>query len=121
MAGVLEDVRAEDFVEYFLFPKHNSVSSALEEINKKVSSYVKDYIWHKDPFFLKKVEVSENNGNPYKFNIFSLRLLPRHFLELGIPHLHGITHFGDNIEDEWFIVALLMRLTEEISGLVVRY
>lgn len=67
MAGVLEDVRAEDFVEYFLFPKHNSISSALDEVNKKVSSYVKDYIWHKDPFFLKKVESSENNGINFFF------------------------------------------------------
>jgi hypothetical protein len=67
MAGVLEDVRAEDFVEYFIFPNHNSVSSALDEINKKVSSYVKDYIWHKDPFFLNKVEGSENNGKLFKF------------------------------------------------------
>jgi hypothetical protein len=66
MAGVLEDVRAEDFVEYYIFPNHNSVSSALDEINKKVSSYVKDYIWHKDPFFLKKVEGSENNGKTAK-------------------------------------------------------
>jgi SGT1 protein len=117
MAGVLEDVRAEDFVEYFIFPNHNSVSSALDEINKKVSSYVKDYIWHKDPFFLKKVEGSENNGKIFKF---CFTLFTKEFLELGIPHLHGITHFGDNIEDEWFIVALLMRLTEEISDLVVR-
>lgn len=36
------------------------------------------------------------------------------------PHLYGITHYGDNIEDEWFIVFLLLHLTKEIEGLVVR-
>jgi hypothetical protein len=36
------------------------------------------------------------------------------------PHLHGVTHFGDNIEDEWFIVFLLRELTKEIDGLIAR-
>jgi hypothetical protein len=31
-----------------------------------------------------------------------------------------VTHFGDNIEDEWFIVFLLRELTKEIDGLVAR-
>jgi hypothetical protein len=62
MAGVLEDVRAEDFLEYFIFPTHNNLSSALAEINAKVNLYTKDYIWHKDPFFLKQVEPSENES-----------------------------------------------------------
>lgn len=83
MAGVLEDVRAEDFVEYFLFPKHKSISSALDEVNKKVSSYVKDYIWHKDPFFLKKVESSENNGIKLNKNVFNFITLRSIFFRVG--------------------------------------
>jgi len=121
MAGVLEDVRAEDFVEYFIFPKHNNLQSVLEEINSKVEPFIKNYIWHKDPFFLKKVETSDSNG---RIKIYNSQLFAYNFyilfLELSIPHLYGITHFGDNIEDEWFIVALLLRLTSEISDLVVR-
>jgi hypothetical protein len=45
-----------------------------------------------------------------------------YFLLLGpLPqHLYGSSHYGDNIEDEWFIVFLLLQLTKEIDGLVAR-
>lgn len=36
------------------------------------------------------------------------------------PHLHGITHYGDNIQDEWFIVALLFEISRQITGLIIR-
>lgn len=35
-------------------------------------------------------------------------------------HLYGITYFDDNIQDEWFVVALLFELTRRIDGLIVR-
>lgn len=35
-------------------------------------------------------------------------------------HFHGISHYGDNIEDEWFIVALLYEITRQIPNLIVR-
>lgn len=37
------------------------------------------------------------------------------------PHLYGVTHYGDNIEDEWFIVYLLKEITKEYPELVARY
>jgi hypothetical protein len=42
------------------------------------------------------------------------------FAELLPPHLYGSVNFGDNIQDEWFIVSLLFKLSREIPGLVVR-
>lgn len=36
------------------------------------------------------------------------------------PHLYGITHYGDNIEDEWFIVYLLQQITKEVTGSIAR-
>nr|CAD7397002.1 unnamed protein product [Timema cristinae] len=36
------------------------------------------------------------------------------------PHLYGATHYGENIEDEWFIVFLLLQLTKEIDDIVIR-
>lgn len=36
------------------------------------------------------------------------------------PHLHGLTFYGENIEDEWFIVDLLYKLTKLHKGLIVR-
>lgn len=41
-------------------------------------------------------------------------------LEKLQSHLYGITHFGDNIEDEWFVVFLLFQITKEVDGLIVR-
>ena len=38
----------------------------------------------------------------------------------GIPHLEGITNFGDNIEDEWLIVYLLYQLTRFDPDLVIK-
>ena len=35
-------------------------------------------------------------------------------------HLYGSTDYGDNVEDEWFIVFLLMELTKTIPGLVAK-
>lgn len=35
-------------------------------------------------------------------------------------HFHGLSHYGDNIEDEWFIVALIYELTRQIPNLIAR-
>ncbi|XP_064573482.1 protein ecdysoneless homolog [Zonotrichia leucophrys gambelii] len=35
-------------------------------------------------------------------------------------HLGGTTEFGDNVEDEWFIVYLLREITREFPGLAAR-
>lgn len=34
--------------------------------------------------------------------------------------LWGCARFGDTVDDEWLIVALLQRLTEAVSGIAVR-
>lgn len=36
------------------------------------------------------------------------------------PCLHGLTFFGENIQDEWFIVEILFHLTRIHPGLVAR-
>ncbi|KAJ1529564.1 hypothetical protein ONE63_006336 [Megalurothrips usitatus] len=111
MASALEVVQAEDFVEYYLFPQGLSDLRTKEEINESlrnvfslISCFASDhkgqYIWHKDPFNVAPVFGEEADPLP--------------------PHLHGTAHFGDNIEDEWFIVYLLLQLTKDIEGLVVR-
>lgn len=43
-----------------------------------------------------------------------------HNLGVGPPHLYGRTEFGDNVEDEWFIVFLLQQLTVAFEGLVAK-
>ncbi|XP_033743269.1 protein ecdysoneless homolog isoform X1 [Pecten maximus] len=97
----------EDVVEYFLFPtlpeslNKSEVKKYLEELLDSylafVSPLVVDYIWQNDPFSL----VATTEGD-----------LP--------AHLYGRTSFGDNIDDEWFIVYLLFKLTKQFSGLIAR-
>lgn len=36
------------------------------------------------------------------------------------PHIAGVTVVGDYLEDEWFIVYLLLSLTKDFPGLVCR-
>lgn len=35
-------------------------------------------------------------------------------------HLFGVTHYGDNILDEWFIVSLLFEISRQIEDVIVR-
>ena len=39
---------------------------------------------------------------------------------LGTPYLYGVTHYGENVEDEWLIVYLLRELTKTFRNLWVR-
>ena len=41
-------------------------------------------------------------------------------LGVGPPHLYGRTQYGENVEDEWFIVFLLQQLTIAFKGLVAK-
>jgi hypothetical protein len=62
MAGVLESVREDDFVEYYLFPfetediinanedKQEDVKVALSQVESIIRKYSQNYIWHKDSF-----------------------------------------------------------------------
>lgn len=62
MAGVLESVREEDFVQYYLFPleiediinaneeRQQDVKATLSHVESIVRKYSRNYIWHKDSF-----------------------------------------------------------------------
>lgn len=40
----------------------------------------------------------------------------------GVPaHIGGSTQFGENVEDEWFIVYLLLQITEAFPELAARW
>jgi hypothetical protein len=116
--NVLESVREDDFVEYYLFPPIDSrdekdqeiaLNRVLTQANRITEKYTQRYLWHKDEF---KLTVRTWISNSLIHDSENAEFLP--------PHLHGVTHFGDNIEDEWFIVFLLRELTKEIDGLVAR-
>ncbi|CAH1398496.1 unnamed protein product [Nezara viridula] len=112
---VLEIVREDDFVEYFLFSLDNfdeesatqtvlNLKSQVTDLTKKGSE---NYIWQKDEFV-----IIPRNTSTMPPIVDNEETLP--------PHLYGVTHYGENIEDEWFIVHLLVELTKNISGLIAR-
>ncbi|KAK0714316.1 SGT1 protein-domain-containing protein [Apiosordaria backusii] len=95
----------EDCVEYMLFiigEKSDDGLPSLEAVrkaaDKKLMELAKDYIWQREPF---KLETKIQKGS-------------------GLSYLHGTTHYGDNVEDEWLIVYLLRELTKSFPNLWVR-
>lgn len=36
-------------------------------------------------------------------------------------YLHGIVHYGENIEDEWFIVYLLLTFSKQCNDIFIRF
>lgn len=135
--NALKLVREDDFVEYFLFPTAAErllqpdrkdallencdvvlagLEALLAEVNTLAKEYCQRYIWHRDGF-----KVACRKGDvQQRLLIEAVNGHESDDEALLTPHLYGITHYGDNIQDEWFIVALLVHLTRRIPGLAVR-
>lgn len=76
--SLLESVREDDFVEYFLYPPIDStneideekiLNGILEKANKVIEKHTKNFLWHKDAFKLSvrtsifnKLNKDEKNG-----------------------------------------------------------
>ncbi|KAK4185293.1 SGT1 protein-domain-containing protein [Podospora australis] len=96
----------EDCVEYMLFVIGDKTTGGglpnLETVRKaadrKLDELAKDYIWQREPF---RLETRIQKGS-------------------GLSYLHGTTHYGDNVEDEWFIVYLLRELSKTFPNLWIR-
>ncbi|KAK4464228.1 protein ecdysoneless [Cladorrhinum samala] len=96
----------EDCVEYMLFILGNktdnnntpSLESVRKAAEKKLDELAKDYIWQREPF---RLETRIQKGS-------------------GVSYLHGTTHYGDNVEDEWLIVYLLRELSRAFPALWIR-
>uniref|UniRef100_A0A4W3GL82 Ecdysoneless homolog (Drosophila) n=1 Tax=Callorhinchus milii TaxID=7868 RepID=A0A4W3GL82_CALMI len=94
--------RLEDGVCYRLHlageprPSGETSQQRLEQILALLASPCGNYIWHNEPFNLTlRSSVGE------------------------VPaHIGGVTNFGDNVDDEWFIVYLIQRVSKEFPDLV---
>ncbi|KAF3763753.1 SGT1-domain-containing protein [Cryphonectria parasitica EP155] len=100
-----ERVLPDNCVEYMLFvleadAQAKNILSGLETVRRAAIELSKDltrgYIWQRDGFGLEM----KNEG--------------------GLHYLHGISDYGDSIEDEWLIVYMLRELTKQFSNLWVR-
>ena len=70
--------------------------SLVDEIEKVIFA---DHLWQWEPF-----KISHAEYHPRKSSV----------------HLCGKTKFGDNIDDEWFIVYALLQITKELKGCVAQ-
>ncbi|XP_037784120.1 protein ecdysoneless homolog [Penaeus monodon] len=103
----------EETIRYWLFPHLEDGTlmtdlEALEDLAAKllahVAVYTHQYIWNNESFTLKVKKEAPYDGTSGV---------------LG-PHIAGITVVGDYLEDEWFIVFLLLTLTKDFPELVCR-
>ena len=86
----------ETQVQFKIFIKidqnKENIDKTYESIIDFTESISSNYIWNNESFELKKPVKCESSSENYYF-------------------CHGICDFGDNIDDEWFIVYLLNSLT----------
>lgn len=87
----------ENAVKYKIFIKDGDSFVCDSSLEVRLANYlaflspiIEDFIWQKEPFCL---VIKPCKGD--------------------VPaHLHGKTKFGDNVDDEWFIVSLLFKLSQ---------
>ncbi|XP_053213483.1 protein ecdysoneless homolog [Panonychus citri] len=100
-------VLKDNTVHYCLYPDFSLISDESTHIDhlkdyivdcfNKLSDLLKDYLWHFEEFNLRPVDSSSDQ----------------------VAHIEGFTCYEDNVEDEWFIVYLLIKLTQLDSKLVI--
>uniref|UniRef100_A0A915KW42 Uncharacterized protein n=1 Tax=Romanomermis culicivorax TaxID=13658 RepID=A0A915KW42_ROMCU len=86
------EAKVENTVEYWIYPFKNTNS---DDILAFILSNSSSYIWHNEAF----------------------KLMQR---DLPVIHFYGSSNYGDNADDEWFIVHLLLQLSVKFSDLVIR-
>ncbi|XP_010249441.1 PREDICTED: protein ecdysoneless homolog [Nelumbo nucifera] len=86
----------------------NQLSSSFPSLHVQVldavSPYLSDYIWQHEAFNLSLSSIPK----------------PNCLCSSQIPHLHGKVRYGDNLEDEWFVVFLLFEITRRFPSVSVR-
>ncbi|XP_042042508.1 protein ecdysoneless homolog isoform X1 [Salvia splendens] len=92
----------DDTVFYSIYPDSCLSSSSAEDLHSlhlQILNYVQPltapYIWQHQPF--------------------SLSITPA-----PVPHLSGHLCFGDNLEDEWFVVHILFEISKRFPNLSIR-
>ncbi|XP_041473707.1 protein ecdysoneless homolog [Lytechinus variegatus] len=98
----------QNVVEYDLFTNNNFEGKSCKEIEICLQDFLDTCMVHLSPLLV-----------DYIWQRGSFKLTPVSSVSDSPPHLHGATDFGDNIDDEWFIVYLLHQLTLVMPELVI--
>ncbi|XP_010444516.1 PREDICTED: LOW QUALITY PROTEIN: protein ecdysoneless homolog [Camelina sativa] len=98
----------DDTVFFSIFPDSSLSPAALQSLHLEiidfVSPFTSPYIWQHEPFSL-SIALSSScacTDTP------------------TMPHLHGKLKYGDNLEDEWFAVFLLFRISAAFPSKSIR-
>eukprot|EP00755_Sulcionema_specki_P014289 Sspe_Gene.56269::Locus_30970_Transcript_1_1_Confidence_1.000_Length_1766::g.56269::m.56269 len=87
----------QDCVEYAIYPCETGED--LGVLRRKILAFAEEwvgaYVWHSECFAL------QEETDP-------------------LPHLHGRSHFGDCVEDEWYTVAILVAVSVRFPMVAVR-
>lgn len=126
------------------FSENNNKLTLIDEIKDSICKIAKiiseNYIWHNDKF-----QIFPKNLVAYKYSEYEgeyQRLFPiltifvfisllskfyiglinfiNFIIESEAFSFYGSLNYGENIEDEWFLVYILIELTKQITDLVVR-
>lgn len=100
------NLKFEDTIQCYFFSIQKLADlewvQLCKDLNETVSLLSQGYIWHRDEF---KITLPLHNDEEDK----------------DCPeHLISLTCFGDNLEDEWYIVHLLIELTKKYTNLIVK-
>ena len=102
-SGANDDDDLQDVLQmsvYDLTPESNRISQLqkLAQLTSDFNNHVEQshYLWH--------------SGYPPVFGIHVLQ---------DIPHLRAECRYGDNVNDEWMAIRLLMKLSQEYSTLAM--
>jgi len=85
----------EDTCQYWLYPAPDDISdgvSTLAQVFSHVNTWTRDYVWTRQ-----------------KFNLHLEKLPSEKWC------LSGKTYYGENVMDEWFIVAILLEITKKLN------
>eukprot|EP01027_Heterolobosea_sp_BB2_P019228 GEZU01027010.1.p1 GENE.GEZU01027010.1~~GEZU01027010.1.p1 ORF type:complete len:480 (-),score=117.29 GEZU01027010.1:375-1814(-) len=100
------------------FKKEVLLDALRRKYLNHVEKWTRDYIWQHDDFELQLDFNDEyEDSDPAKIRKQFRRRSEKE--KIKSAHLSGRTRFGDNIEDEWFIVFLLRDLTRQFKELTV--
>ncbi|XP_059307398.1 protein ecdysoneless homolog [Lycium ferocissimum] len=81
-------------------PITSQLQSLHIQILQTLSPYTSNYIWQHQPFTLTPTPTPTNPTTP--------------------PHLSGHLRYGDNLEDEWFVVFLLFQTSKHFPNLSIQ-
>ncbi|KAJ7514822.1 hypothetical protein O6H91_23G061000 [Diphasiastrum complanatum] len=129
----------EDTVFYQIFSDsllsgESSLPQALQHLDQLriaaldiVEPITRSYIWQHEPFNLNVASQTPpllrhalDREEELVGRSLGIASSPSSSSDHSIPHLFGKIKYGDNVEDEWFVVYLLFELSRQFSAVSVR-